>query len=223
MTTKDKNEYPENVVEYWDEFAKYNANSTQALYDLLPDLTDKKILDVGCGNGYDMITYRNRGARWIAGIDTSKDMIDALRSKEYADELVHGDILLSYPSETVFDVAVSKWSLQCVSDYSLAISNIARLLTSGGTMILLVVHPLRQFLKKERGKRDYFTQEVVESSLFDGQLIVHEPSHTVADLLSPTFFKYFDLEVLEEGKEIGCSKVDGDIYPQYILIKAKRR
>ena len=90
-------------------------------------------------------------------------------------------------------------------------------------LIVLVVHPLRQFLKKERGKRDYFKQEVVKSSLFDGQLVVNEPSHTFADLLSPTFFTHFDLVVLEEGQEIGCSKVDGDIYPQYLLVKAIRR
>ena len=42
---------------------------------LLPDLTNKKILDLGCGYGENDIYCRELGAQEVLGIDISKHMI----------------------------------------------------------------------------------------------------------------------------------------------------
>ncbi len=62
--------------------------------------------------------------------------------------------------------------------------------------------------------------EIVESVFFDGQVTAKEPSHTLNEYLSPTFFKHFTLEAYEEGYDSGAEKVDGDIYPSFFIIKA---
>jgi len=41
------------------------------------------------------------------------------------------------------------------------------------------------------------------------------------EYLSSTFFEYFTLESYEEGYDSGAEKVDGDIYPNYFIIKAR--
>lgn len=61
------------------------------------------------------------------------------------------------------------------------------------------------------------------STFFDGQVTAKEPSHTLNEYLSPTFFNYFILEAYEEGFDSGAEKVDGSIYPSYFIIKASRK
>jgi len=222
-TMRNKNDYPVEVATNWDNFAKYGEKSTRAFLKQIANLGGLSILDIGCGSGRDMLKYREAGASYIAGMDISVDMLKETKDKGIADELILGDVSQANQFSREFDIVVSKWALQCVEDYGAVISNIAKLLKPNGAIVLLVTHPLRQFLKKKRGSRDYSEKVVVESSLFGGQMFVNEPTHTFSDLLSPEFFKYFNLESFEEGNDIGCSEVDGDKYPQYVLLKAKKK
>lgn len=218
-----RNEYKNELATNWDQFAHYNAQSTRALHALLPGLNGKSVLDIGCGSGKDFEVYRMKGASKVVGIDVSEDMLMQAAKRNAADELIPADMSQLFAANQTYDVVVSKWALQAVADYHQVNENLRRLTHVGAVIIILIVHPLRQFLKKSRGQRDYFTQEVIPSQLFDGQVTVYEPTHTFADIFSPTFLQHFSLEVLQEGSEIGCSKVDGDVYPQYLLYKAVRR
>lgn len=217
------NEYKAELATNWDEYSAYNVKSTTALRSLLPDLTGKSILDIGCGNGSDLVTYRQLGASQLAGMDVSADMLACAAQREVADKLILGDMSQTVSCTETYDVIVSKWALQAVVNYEQVNENLLRFTHPGSVVVILVVHPLRQFLKKVRGKRDYFIQEIVPSSLFDEQVTVYEPTHTVTDILTTEFLRNFSLEAIEEGTEIGCSKVDGDVYPQYLLYKAVRK
>lgn len=39
---------------------------------LLPDLTEKSVLDLGCGYGHNCIDFIHRGATRVVGVDISK-------------------------------------------------------------------------------------------------------------------------------------------------------
>ena len=50
-----------------------------ALYSLLPDLSGKHILDLGCGFGEHCMDYIRKGAERIVGIDISEKMLETAR------------------------------------------------------------------------------------------------------------------------------------------------
>lgn len=58
-----------------------------AIYDALPDLTGKRVLDLGCGSGNNCAKAVELGASYVLGTDVSENMID-LAKKTNADEKI---------------------------------------------------------------------------------------------------------------------------------------
>lgn len=206
---------------YSEIFVENNQDSITAYFRHLDiPLSKKRVLDLGCGDGYDLSQIKLKEAA-IFGIDSSEEMVRLARQKN-----PEADIQLGYfekiPfSDHFFDVVVSKWSLQTSANIDPIYHEIARVLKPNGQLIYLSSHPIRQFIEKKRKGKDYFQKEIVESVFFDGQVTAKEPSHTLNEYLSPTFFQYFILESYEEGFDSGAEKVDGDVYPSYLIIKAR--
>ena len=111
-----------------------------------------------------------------------------------------------------------------------------RVLKDNGTFLFLSSHPMRQFVEKYHNRQnndknnkkndvDYFHQETVMSKIFQNQVVVYEPSHTMQDYLTNYFLTYFDLKLFEEGIDKGAEKVLGENvhFPSYIIIKASKK
>lgn len=108
-----------------------------AMLNLLPDLSSKSGLDAGCGTGRYLQLLRERNARAI-GIDRSIEMLS--RAAPGA-SLVRGDLCaLPLDAESV-DVVVCGLALGDVSDLSLAVFELGRVLRMGGHLLYSVVHP----------------------------------------------------------------------------------
>ena len=56
------------------------APEWQAIQALLPDLTDKRVADLGCGFGWASRWFREQGAASVAGFDLSRNMIERARA-----------------------------------------------------------------------------------------------------------------------------------------------
>jgi len=150
-------------------------------------LQDKKILDLGCGDGTDMQYYKYRF------------------------------------SNNVFGVVISKYALQTVDEFNNTYQEVARVLKKSGLFVFLVVHPFRQFFEKKSNQKNYFDKKIVNSVLFNGKVVVEEPTHTVQEYLSPEFFKYFSLEsFIEKSDFYSAEKIGPDDYPTYLIISAKK-
>src|SRR5215510_3666754 len=50
----------------------------------LPDLTGRRILDIGCGSGYYSRLFKRLGAETVVGVDIVPEMIDLARRIESA-------------------------------------------------------------------------------------------------------------------------------------------
>jgi SAM-dependent methyltransferase len=103
---------------------------------------DRKLLEVGCGIGTDLVRFARGGAR-VTGIDLSQTAIDLAR-KNFAlndlsaDELrVANGEQLPYPNE-VFDVVYGHGVVQYTADPALLIRECHRVLKRGGTGIFMV-------------------------------------------------------------------------------------
>lgn len=214
-------QYDAFAKKYSEVFVENNQDSITAYFRHLDiPLEGKSVLDLGCGDGYDLSQIKLEKAA-IFGIDASEEMVKLAQQKN-PEGMIKVGLFEEIPfQDHLFDVVISKWAFQTSANIDPIYHEIARVMKPNGQLIYLSSHPIRQFIEKKRKNKDYFKKEIVESVFFDGQVIAKEPSHTLNEYLSPTFFEYFTLESYEEGYDSGAEKVDGDIYPSYFIVKAR--
>ncbi len=201
----------------------YNYISRSTYYNLLNfDFKGKKILDLACGDGYDLALFSDKGAD-IYGLDASEELIKIAKQKVKNCDFVVGYMEnIPYP-DNYFDVVLSKYALQTSDNVPRILEEITRVLKSGGIFCYLSVHPFRQFMEKKKFGKDYFKQEVVDSKFFEGKITIKEPSHTFNEYFSPYFFKNYRLIHFEEKADFPSSeKINGDTYPCFFVIKAEK-
>lgn len=201
-----------------------NKFSNQEFFKRLPVLHGApKLLDVGCGDGTDLLMYKSLGFH-VYGTDSSKKLL-ALAQEKISDPYVKYGSFSNIPFENAtFDVVTSKYALQTSSEIDSFYKESSRVLISNGELLLLVVHPLRQFFEKKSDYKNYFDQTMVSSVLFGGSVIVQEPTHTLQDYLTKTFFEEFELiEFFEKEDFYSAEKIGEYNYPTYLIIKAKKK
>jgi SAM-dependent methyltransferase len=112
---------------------------------ILPDLTDKDTIELGCGTGYVSSWLARRGARPI-GIDNSAAQLATAQRLQVehgiAFPLIHGNAeSVPYPDES-FDFAISEYGAAIWCDPFVWIPEAARLLRRGGRLVFLCGSPL---------------------------------------------------------------------------------
>lgn len=209
--------------EYVDGNERYNTHARAVFYAVLEkDMRGKKLLDVACGYGYDLQEYGTRGAT-LHGIDASGEMVQAARQWAPNADVREG-LMEDLPYEDgTFDIVVSKYALQTSGDVPQVIEEMSRVLRPGGTLAYLAVHPVRQFLEKKKNGKDYFTQEIVASTFFEGAVTAHEPSHTMQEYLNPEFLRQFRLLHIGEHADFpAAEQINGDTYPCFLVVRAEK-
>jgi ubiquinone/menaquinone biosynthesis C-methylase UbiE len=215
------------------EFAKgttiHNDISRAAYYAMLQfDMRGKRILDVGCGDGYDIEQLYDKGVNEIYGLDSSTELITLAKSrltKKIPEENFKEGLMENLPYKNeYFDVVLSKYVLQTSYDVPLVLKEMDRVLRPGGVIAYLTVHPLRQFLEKKKHPKNYFLQEIVEPIFFGGTVSAKEPTHTMNEYLNPDFLKKYRITNFhEEGDFPSAENIDGDTYPCFFVLKAEKQ
>jgi SAM-dependent methyltransferase len=163
----------------WDGFAEEfeshaEAGAYNALYDrpavleLMGDVDDRKVLDVGCGPGLYAEELLARGAE-VVGFDESPEMVRLARRRcgDRIDVRVH-DLRspLDWLDDEHFDAAVMALVIPHLDDRVSALREIHRVLRPGGRLILSMHHPTSDWM---RLGGSYFDAEVVEEDWHDGR------------------------------------------------------
>ncbi|HHV12293.1 MAG TPA: class I SAM-dependent methyltransferase [Clostridiales bacterium] len=120
------------------------AGEWHQLKPLFPDLTDKKVLDLGCGYGWHCKYAVECGADGVVGIDLSEKMIATARERN-ADERINykvcGMDAYDYPQDT-FDLVVSNLVLHYIEDLNGIYKNVYRTLKDNGIFLFNIEHPV---------------------------------------------------------------------------------
>lgn len=134
-----------------------------AMTELLPDLTGKTVLDLGCGCGGNCLDFVRRGAVHVVGVDISENMLAAAR--EEADnpriEYRRMDMTeLSILTEQ-FDFVYSSLAFHYIEDFPKLLADIRACLKSNGILLFSQEHPLNTtegyFNRDEHGNRVSYT------------------------------------------------------------------
>jgi SAM-dependent methyltransferase len=201
-------------IDYKPHNAYYDRPNTLSL---LPDVSNKKILDAGCGPGKYAEILIARGAQ-VIGIDLSENMIEEaiLRNHGKGSFRIH-DITtpLDFLKDGSMDIVICPLVLNYVKDWNQPLQEFNRVLAPGGLLVLSMQHPFFDFIYFKT--KNYFEVEKVKSTWrgFGDPIEVEsyrKPlSHYLNDLIANGFiidrlleplpspeFKEFDEEGYEE-------------------------
>jgi ubiquinone/menaquinone biosynthesis C-methylase UbiE len=115
------------------------AIEQRLILELMGDLNDARVLDVGCGDGVLTCAAASRGAH-VTGVDPDPAMLDAGRSRAgragVKAEFLDGRIERLPFADASFDVVAAVTVLCFVDEASLAVREMARVLRPGGRLVL---------------------------------------------------------------------------------------
>ena len=148
-----------------------NAIEGPIMFELIGDIQDKKILDLGCGDASFGKELLQLGAKNYTGVEGSKQMVEVASANLLG---LNGDIHLesmesfSYPAET-YELVTSRFAFHYVSEIDKLFQNVHRTLKENGRFVFSIQHPLTtaSFASKQSGDRR--ENWVVDDYFVDGE------------------------------------------------------
>ena len=141
--------------------------------ELLKDVKDKRILDLGSGDGGFGVELLKQGCRTYTGLEASGKMVAQARQELAGTVAVieQGTIEgWTFPAER-FDLVVSRLTLHYIEDLSQVLQKVHHTLVSNGVMIFSVLHPIITSCIKSAEKSSVREDWVV------GDYFVNGPRH----------------------------------------------
>ena len=223
---------------------KNNYNNLQekpAIQSLLPDMTGKTILDLGCGFGENCVDFINKGASRVVGVDISEKML-AIAKVENASKNIEYIRLDMNDINTItekFDIVYSSLAFHYIKSFSNLLGNINNLLNDNGLLIYSQEHPLTTAPKQgptwttDENKKPlhYNLSNYMESGercvkwFVDGVIKYHRPFSEIINTLIENDFRIEKiLEPLPDEKALLLiPKMKKDIHkPNFLLIKSTK-
>ena len=178
---------------------------------LFPDLTDKNVLDLGCGYGWHCKYAVERGAKQVLGIDISKRMIEKAKEKNADPKILYrvcGLDDFEYPINS-YDCVLSNLVLHYVADIGGIFKKICLTLKKDGVFLLNIEHPVftagvnQDWIYNANGEPQYWP---VDDYFYSGEKItrflgqdVAKQHHTLTQILMGLIYAGFRLDAIEEA------------------------
>jgi ubiquinone/menaquinone biosynthesis C-methylase UbiE len=151
--------------------AEYAVNSAESAYNayyerpatisLLPDVADRRVLEVGCGPGILTAWLVDRGAD-VTAVDVSSGMLELARERVGSGaELLIADLAqpLSFAADDSFDLVVASLVLHYLEHWEPVLREFRRVLREDGAIVFSTHHPTLDWELHSPG--DYFAVEQV--------------------------------------------------------------
>lgn len=203
----------------------------ERFWSLLGDIKGRRVLDLGCGQGWLTAELAARGAG-VLGIDGSDALIARARGLFPHLTFLVADLAAGIPdSETGFDVIISHMAVMDIPEVDTLFGSVGRALKPGGAFLFTMPHPCffthkshqdenHQWFKKVTG---YLKRETRRIDSFGGHNHYHRPiSHYVSALAAAGLFVF---EFYEPPHQPRSGRVDPDFlktFPVFLMIGARK-
>ena len=212
-----------------------------AFRSLLPDLSGKVVLDLGCGFGECCQWYSFQGAKRVIGIDISSKMIERAR-REDADSKIQYTCVPIEDAEFSFgefDLVVSSLMFHYVADYELLVRKIYHWLKPGGFLLFSQEHPVATAKRTPEGwcrnadglklhwVLDDYSEESLREQAWLGARVIkyHRTTETIINSLIDTGFsirRILEPTPLHEAELLRPELKNERRRPPFLIVKAQK-
>ena len=136
--------------------------------NLLGNLSDKRVLEIGCGNGHSMKYVADKGAADLWGLDISANQIENAKNFLNAQGIDAKFVCSPMESEcelpaNYFDLVYSVYGIGWTTDLNKTFKHIHAYLKNDGVFVFGWSHPIHKCVSVENGKlifsNSYFDEE----------------------------------------------------------------
>ena len=212
------------------------------LFDLIGNVKDKEILDLGCGAGGHDQKLIELGAKHVTGIDISKNMLELANKNNNSNQINY--ILMSMEDidklDQKYDLVVSSLAIHYIEDYDNLCKKVYNRLKDGGEFIFSHGHPMDSAIilnnlehryvilndKKYFLLSDYNNEGIRKNTwMVDGVITYHRNmSHLVNGLIDAGFTieRLNESYATEEAIKLKPKYIEQKDHSYYVYIKAKK-
>lgn len=127
------------------------AGEWESFKSLLPDLNNKRVLDLGCGFGWHCRYARENHAHSVVGVDLSENMLKKARETTHDPKIEYKKAAIEDInfSENEFDIVISSLAFHYIENFEVVCKKINKCLIMGGEFIFSVEHPIFTSIEKQ--------------------------------------------------------------------------
>jgi SAM-dependent methyltransferase len=202
-----------------------------AVLSLLPEIKNKRILDVGCAGGWYTKYFLDHGAD-VTAMDVNKNMVEITKKRtQNKCPVIQSDLnnKLNFIKDNSFDIIVASLVLHYLKDITNAFIEFNRILKTNGEIIFSIHHPLMEFVYFKR--EDYMAIELLEDEWTMGEekIKVQFYRKPLNKILQPLIDNGFYIENILEAEPTKEFREElPEAYerllkrPNFLFIKAKK-
>lgn len=135
----------QNYLDLRNDTENYNDLFEQPhMMDMLPDITGKRILELGCGYGATSIKFIQAGAESVYAFDISERMIEKAKAENQRKNITYHCMNMDdlHLLNGTWDLAFSSLAFHYIQDLDQLFANIYRILNPQGTLLFSMEHPI---------------------------------------------------------------------------------
>ena len=187
---------------------------TPIILGMIPELYEKKVLDIGCGMGQHALQYSKKGALSVLGIDISEKMLAYARKNNGASNIEYRRLAFEDLDDLdeKFDVITSSLAFDYVENFGRLMKQIYSHLNENGKCVFSMSHPIctaydgtfDRYTRTETGEKLYAN---LRNYGIEGKRTIHwvvdeyDLYHrTVSSLINDIFYAGFIIEECQESK-----------------------
>lgn len=213
-----------------------------AMMELLPNLEEKTVIDLGCGFGINCKEFVNLGAKSVIGIDISKKMLNYAKNNNFDKNIEYINMPLENLSmlNCKFDFVYSSLCFHYIENFKKLIKDISSKLNTNGILLFSQEHPI---VTASAGVAGYYNtdnngnkvycfcnyqdekSERIEKWFVEGVIKYHRTFTTIFNTLIDNGF-IIERVVEPIPNEYALSKREGlskeFIKPNFLIIKARK-
>ncbi len=216
------------------------AGEWYLLENMLPEIKDKQILDLGCGYGWHSQYFVDCGANKVIAIDCSKKMIETAKTKHTHPKIEYYICNLeeyNYPTNT-FDMVFSNLVLHYVEDLTAVYRKVYQTLKPNGEFIFNIEHPVftaginQDWIYNAQGDIEYWAIDMYYySNKRNTQFLgcdIQKYHHTLTQIINELIVCGFVIETIQEVCPNEEMLKQPDMIhemrrPMMLLVKARKR